>query len=155
MLHFLYTNKLTHRQDIDPLTTFAVADYFQASRLRQQSLAAFELGLQTLIDTKYWRNYRKHALALLREDWEGREPERVLVEVTARNCRAILHDSGTWDEIVQMHAGFADKVLRACFPKPQPQRAYSLKRSASGAFDDAHRRSQGVGGYAGDRFVQD
>lgn len=146
MLQFLYTNKLTTRQDADPLATFSVAHYFQANNLRQQSLSVFEKGLQTLLDNKYWRNYRKHALLLQETQWEGREPERVMVEVTARNCQAILHDSGTWDEIVQAYPGFADKVLRACFPKPK--REYSIKRSPSGAFDDAHRQLLGFGRYA-------
>lgn len=155
MLKFLYTNELTVGQDADPIATFAVADYFQVNCLRQESLASFEKNLQTLIDAKFWRNYRKQALKLQGPEWEGRDPEGVLVRVTARNCQAVLNDSGIWDDIVQVSPGFADKVLRACFPKPQRACSMPLKRSASNAFNDAHRRSQGGGRYAGDRFAKD
>lgn len=67
LLHFLYTNDLTSRQKSDPLATFMVADYFQAKALREDSVVALRSGLTLLVETAYWRNFRKCESILSRE----------------------------------------------------------------------------------------
>lgn len=145
MLRFLYTKHATTRQINDALGMYAVADYFQAPCLSQRALANLESCLEVLFATRYWQSYRRQALMLLSGPYAQAAPGNLLVQVTARNVRAVLNDSGSvWDEIAQAEPDFAGRVLKACFPKPgspgseEPVQK-SLKRPASRAFDDLQR----------------
>lgn len=148
MLRFLYTNHLTLRQENDALGTYTVADYFMTPRLSQRALARLERSLQGLVDTGYWQSYRRQALFLLSGPYVESKPGALLVQVTARNVRVILNDSGVWDQIAQAHPDFAGRVLKACFSKTcspkveEPFHPNALKRPASRAFDDIHRQAQ-------------
>lgn len=66
----------------------------------------------------------------------------MLVEVTAQHIGGILHESGVWDEIVDVYPAFASKVLKELVPKPQPTHGYNLRRRTSMAYDDLHKLAQ-------------
>lgn len=149
MLKFLYTNKLQPRHEGDSLTAYGVANYFGVKGLRLEALAALKGGLKRLVETSYWRNYRKYAMIILRE-YAGGELEQVLATVTAEHVEAVMHNSGAWDDITQAHPMFANLVLKARFPKPKPKMEVATKKPASTAFDDRCRQSQGS---AGNRFA--
>lgn len=146
MLKFLYTHELDRRQKADPLTTVIIADHFQVKTLRTKALQELRGGLRTIIIGGNFVNFKKWALRIL-EDHGDTDIEQALVDVTAASLQAVVYNRiipSTWNDIVQKHPSFANKVLLAVVPKPKPKAegvvvgTGAIKRSAGTAFDDAY-----------------
>ncbi|ROV92998.1 hypothetical protein VMCG_09027 [Cytospora schulzeri] len=121
VLRFLYTHELDRRQKADPLTTAVMADHFQINALRTKALQEFKCGLRNLIIGGNFVNFRKWALRIL-GDHADTEIEQALVDVTAASVQAVIHNHvipSTWNDLVQKHPTFANKVLLALVPKPK------------------------------------
>lgn len=140
MLRFLYTHQLDSRQKSDPLSTAIVADHFKVKILHAKALQELRGGLRNLIVGGSFVNFKKWALRILDEHADT-EIERALVDGTASNFQTLVHNRvipSTWNDIVQKHPAFANKVLLAMFPKPEGAGMGGIKRSAGTAFDDAY-----------------
>lgn len=77
-------------------------------------------------------------------DYPESDPEKVLVQVTAKNAEHIIHQPGVlWDEIVRAHPSFANNVLKEIFRKQQPATPQLLEKTVTparrAAFDDTRR----------------
>ncbi|KUI66797.1 hypothetical protein VM1G_02291 [Cytospora mali] len=140
MLKFLYTHELDNRQKTDPLTTAILAEHFKVNTLRTKALQELKGGLRNLIAGGTFVNFKRWALRIL-EDHGDTEIEQALVIVTAANLQAIVYNRilpDTWNDIVQKHPTFANKVLLTLVPETQTMGAAAIKRAAGAAFDDAY-----------------
>ncbi|ROW00052.1 hypothetical protein VPNG_08329 [Cytospora leucostoma] len=145
MLKFLYTHELDHQQKKDPMTTAIIADYFQVQALQSKALQELKGGLRNLIVGGNFVNFKRWAFRILK-DHSDTDIEQALVAATASNLQAVLHNSilpAAWNDIVQKHPFFANKVLLAVFPRPGTAGAVGTKppgwkRTAGVAFDDQH-----------------
>lgn len=136
MLRFLYTAKLQEHHLKDPVKTFVVGAYFHIKNLRDVAIYRIKKGLESYIETGYWRNWRKLAVQFLTE-FQGTEIEQALVQVTAFHARSVIHQPLVmWDELIAAHPSFANQVLKQAFPKPAEPQPTMVKSSA---FDDARR----------------
>ncbi|KAK7733671.1 hypothetical protein SLS53_008138 [Cytospora paraplurivora] len=145
MLKFLYTHELERHQKSKPLETAIIADYFQVQALQSKALQELKGGLRKLIVGGNFVNFKRWAFRILK-DHSNTDIEQALVTATASNLQDVLYNSilpATWNEIVQRHPFFANKVLLAVFPRRETAGAVgtkpsSWKRVAGVAFDDHH-----------------
>lgn len=61
LLKFLYTHTMENQLAKNPVKAYLLADDFGITKMRQTSLEYLEKALQTLINVKYWCNYRHQA----------------------------------------------------------------------------------------------
>ncbi|POS75068.1 hypothetical protein DHEL01_v206529 [Diaporthe helianthi] len=134
LLKYLYTGQLELRQQQNPMRTFLAADYFQATKLRDRAAVEADKSLQQLINKTRWVNFKEKCRHVL-----GQYPdtllEDIVMKVIASNPRAVMYESGAWDDLTAAYPNLADKVLHALFPNHQ--QVTGAKRPASAAFDSA------------------
>lgn len=140
MLKFLYTGRLQANQERDSLNTFAVGDYFRIMSLRSAGLSVFKRNLEAHIERDFCRTLQKIYLNCLSK-WPDTDIEKVLAQVAAAHARIVIHAPGMmWDEIINAHPGFANKVLKEAFPKLESQKLEPQTSVSRGsAFDDTRR----------------
>lgn len=60
-IKYLYTEELEPYLATNPVKTLYIAEFFEVESLHKAAIQRLETGLQTLIDAKYWVNFRRQA----------------------------------------------------------------------------------------------
>lgn len=123
----MYNKDDKNLSGINFLQAYDLADYFQVDLLRYRSLRRLRHYFLDNAERRFWQNYGTVALKVIKKYATG-EPQKVLVEVTAKHIHSIMWDTGSmiWDKLKAAQPEFVEHVLKARCPKLESARECHL-----------------------------